>query len=206
MYTFIAATENIPRARLAMAAVASDDRETETRKDGIPVSLSLAFGAGVLGSVLIAVGATLADRPRRIAHRVVLALGWLWVACVIGFTFGTRSGGGQAVNLTLLDMANPADLIDFLLNMAMFAPGGILLAVLRTGVWPAGALAFLGSLAIEVTQYLTASGRTADINDLLSNTLGCTAGYACAAAVGKAAHEIGRRQRYAHEVDRLSRL
>jgi len=205
MYTFIAAAENIPRTRLAMAAVASDYRETETRKDGIHVSLSLAFGVGVLGSVLIAAGTALADRPRRIAHRVVPALGWLWISCVIGFTFGTRSGGGQAVNLALLDMTHPADLIDFLLNMAMFAPGGILLAVLRTGVWPAGGLAFLGSLAIEITQYLTASGRTADINDLLSNTAGCLAGYACAVAVGKAAHEVGRRQRYAHEVDRLSR-
>ncbi|WP_435244475.1 VanZ family protein [Streptomyces sioyaensis] len=169
------------------------------------MSLSLASGIGVLGSVLIAICAMLAGRPRRIAHRVVLALGWLWVACVIGFTFGTRSGGGQAVNIALLDVANPADLLDFLLNMLLFAPGGILLAVLRTGVWPAGALAFLGSLAIEVTQYLTASGRTADINDLLSNTSGCIAGYACAAAVRKAAHEIGRRHRYAHEVDRLSR-
>lgn len=205
MCTSIAATEYIPRIRLAIAAVASDDRETEIQKDGLHVSLSLALGAGVLGSALIAVAATLAGRPRRIAHRVVPALGWLWVACVIGFTFGSRSGGGQAVNLALLDVAHPADLIDFLLNMAMFAPGGILLAVLRTGLWPAGALAFLGSLAIEVTQYLTASGRTADINDLLSNTLGCIAGYACAAAVGKAAHEIGRRRRYAHEVDTLSR-
>lgn len=181
-------------------------REAKTRKDGLRVSLSLALAAGVLGSVLIAVWTTLADRPRRIAHRVVASLGWLWVACVIGLTFGTRSGGGKAVNMALLDLGNPADLVDFLLNMAMFAPGGILLGVLRTGLWQAGALVLLGSLAIEVTQYLTASGRTADLNDLLSNAAGGIAGYVCAAAVGKVTHEIGRRHRYAHEVERLSRL
>lgn len=35
-----------------------------------------------------------------------------------------------------------------------------------------------GSLCIELMQFTPATGRTADINDLLSNTLGCLIGFA----------------------------
>nr|WP_202487142.1 VanZ family protein [Streptomyces sp. SID8354] len=138
---------------------------------------------GVFGCFAI-VGVTfLAGRPRRASHRVCAALGWLWVAGVVGLTFGTRSGGGQALNFKLLDLANPADAWDFFLNVLMFVPGGLLLASAGMRLLGAATWGFLGSLAIETMQYLTASGRTADINDLLANTLGCVAGFACAAAV-----------------------
>ncbi|WP_229853000.1 VanZ family protein [Streptomyces albospinus] len=87
------------------------------------------------------------------------------------------------MNLKLLDGSNPADTWDFFLNVLMFVPGGLLLASAGVRLLTAAASGFLGSLAIETTQYLTASGRTADINDLLANTLGCVAGYVTAAAV-----------------------
>ncbi|MEV4738916.1 VanZ family protein [Streptomyces sp. NPDC049555] len=147
------------------------------------MSFALAVTVGVLGCVVLAAVTFLLGRPRRVSHRVCTALGWLWVAGVVGLTFGTRSGGGQAVNLKLLDVSNPADTWDFFLNVLMFVPGGLLLASAGTRLASAVACGFAGSLAIETTQYLTSSGRTADINDLLSNTAGCVVGYACAAAL-----------------------
>lgn len=149
------------------------------------MSLSAALSVGVVGSVVIAVLTFVTGRPRRAAHRVTAALGWLWAAGIVGLTFGTPPVGGQAVNVELLNVGNTADIKDFLVNIAMFVPGGILLAVAHAGYRWACIVGALGSLTIEVTQYLTASGRTADINDLLANTAGCIIGYLCAAAVRK---------------------
>jgi glycopeptide antibiotics resistance protein len=42
------------------------------------------------------------------------------------------------------------------------------------------------SLAIEVTQYATDLGRTADVNDLLTNVLGAAIGWALARALARA--------------------
>ncbi len=157
--------------------------------------LSLTLGA-VGGAIIYA-----ATRTYHTSQRVLLSLVWLWVAVVVSLTFGTRSGGGQAVNFSLLDASNPADVVDFLLNMALFLPGGILFATLGYRPFTAGLFGLLGSLAIETTQYLVRSGRTSDINDLLSNTLGCLVGFVCAAAVisalGWSPHG-GRHARHGH--------
>ncbi|MFC5721040.1 VanZ family protein [Streptomyces gamaensis] len=161
------------------------------------MSFSTALTIGIAGCFAVAAAGFLLGRPRRISHRVAAALGWLWVLGVIGLTFGTRSGGGQAVNLRLLDGTNPADTKDFLLNVLMFVPGGIVLAVAGTRFAWAALFGFLGSLVIETTQYLTSSGRTADINDLLANTLGCLAGFACAALVRAGLGGSGGRARRA---------
>ncbi|MEV0373111.1 VanZ family protein [Streptomyces sp. NPDC050636] len=153
---------------------------------------AVALTFGVAGG-LITFAAT---RARRTSERVLLGLVWLWAAGVVCLTFGTRSGGGQAVNFALLDIGNSADIVDFLLNMALFLPGGILFATLGCRWFTAGLLGFLGSFAIEMTQYLVRSGRTSDINDLLSNTLGCLFGYACAAAVISAVGRTPRGDRH----------
>ncbi|MEU8786681.1 VanZ family protein [Streptomyces sp. NPDC048637] len=139
----------------------------------------IALLVGVVGG-LITWGTT---RTRRTSQRVLLGMVWLWAAGVVSLTFGTRSGGGQAVNVALLDVTNSADIVDFLVNIALFLPGGSLFAMLGHRWFTAGLFGFLGSLAIETTQYLVRSGRTSDINDLLSNTAGCLAGFACTAAV-----------------------
>ncbi|MGW1072015.1 VanZ family protein [Streptomyces sp. NPDC002537] len=142
-----------------------------------------------------------ATRNHHTSRRVLLSLVWLWAGVVVSLTFGTRSGGGQAVNFSLLDVGNPADVVDFLLNMALFLPGGILFATLGCRPSTAGLFGLLGSLAIETTQYLVRSGRTSDINDLLSNTLGCLVGFGCAAvvisALGRSIHG-GRHARHGH--------
>ncbi|MGY5128198.1 VanZ family protein [Streptomyces nigrescens] len=140
---------------------------------------AIALLAGFAGGLLTWV----ATRGRRTSQRVLLSLVWLWAAGVVSLTFGTRSGGGRAVNIALLDVSNPADIVDFLVNMALFLPGGILFAALGCRWFTAGLLGFLGSLAIETAQHLVRWGRTADINDLLSNTSGCLVGFVGAVVV-----------------------
>ncbi|MFJ7905314.1 VanZ family protein [Streptomyces sp. NPDC096198] len=108
---------------------------------------------------------------------------WFWAVGVIYFTFGTPSGGGRALNLEPLNVTNPADLLDAPLNVLMFVPGGLLLSVLSVRWYQAALWGFLGSFAIEATQYLTESGRSADVNDLMANTLGTLIGYGGAAVV-----------------------
>lgn len=153
--------------------------------------LALALGA-VGGAITYA-----ATRTYHTSQRVLLSLVWLWAAVVVSLTFGTQSGGGQAVNFSLLDVSNPADVVDFLLNMALFLPGGILFATLGCRPLTAGLFGLLGSLAVETTQYLVRSGRTSDINDLLSNTLGCLVGFVCAAAAISALGRSTRGGRHA---------
>ncbi len=141
--------------------------------------VAIALVVGVAG----AVAGSVFGNARGATHRVLPTLIGIWAAAVTTLTFATRPGGGETVNLTLLNVGNRADVVDFLLNTAMFAPGGILLACLTVRWYQAACVGFLGSLTIEVTQYLTESGRTADINDLVSNTLGILVGFACAAGV-----------------------
>ncbi|MEU9485980.1 VanZ family protein [Streptomyces decoyicus] len=141
------------------------------------------FLIGLLGGVALYAVTTRRRSPRQMSQRVALGLLWLWAACVVYFTFGTPSGGGQALNLKPLDLTNAADIKDAVLNVLMFAPVGLLLARLPVRWYQATLFGFLGSLTIEVTQYLTRSGRSADINDLTSNTLGALIGFSCTAAV-----------------------
>ncbi|MDG4861679.1 VanZ family protein [Streptomyces sp. T-3] len=143
----------------------------------------IAFLIGVLGTVAVYVATGVRGRPRQISRRIALALLWFWAAGVVYFTFGTPSGGGRALNLQPLDVTNSADIVDAALNVLMFAPGGLLLALLPVRWYQATVFGLLGSLAIEVTQYLTRSGRSTDINDLTGNTLGTLIGFACTASV-----------------------
>ncbi|MFE7540439.1 VanZ family protein [Streptomyces platensis] len=139
------------------------------------IALLVGFAGGLLTWV--------ATRARRTSQRVLLSLVWLWAAGVVSLTFGTRSGGGRPINIALLDVSNSADIVDFVVNMALFLPGGILFAALGYRWFTAGLFGFLGSLAIETAQYLVRWGRTADINDLLSNTTGCLVGFVGTAVV-----------------------
>ena len=146
----------------------------------------IAFLIGVLGGGMIYIATTVCGHPRQISQRITLALLWFWAAGVVFFTFGTSSGGGQALNLKPLDVTNFADLLDAVLNVLMFAPGGFLLALLSMTWYQTTLVGLLCSLAIEATQYLTRSGRSADINDLTGNTLGALAGFACIVALTRA--------------------
>ena len=136
------------------------------------------FAALAGGFVIFVIGAATMRRHRSNWRRVITSsLLWVWACGIAAMTLGTRSGGGSDLNLNPLDTSNRIDVADFWLNMLMFAPIGILLAVRGASFWAALLAGFGGSLTIEVIQYTMATGRTADVNDLASNTLGCVLGF-----------------------------
>lgn len=137
-----------------------------------------ALAALASGAVAFVIGAATMRRRDSTWRRVITAsLLWVWAWGIAGMTLGTRSGGGYDLNLDPLDTSNRIDVADFWLNILMFAPIGVLLAIRGASFWVALLGGFGGSLAIEVTQYAMATGRTADVNDLVSNTLGCVLGF-----------------------------
>ena len=95
----------------------------------------IAFLIGVLGGGMIYIATTVCGHLRQISQRITLALLWFWAAGVVFFTFGTSSGGGQALNLKPLDVTNFADLLDAVLNVLMFAPGRVLFLALLSMTW-----------------------------------------------------------------------
>ena len=135
------------------------------------------------GLVAFAVGAV--TRERRAStwrHVVTTALIWAWGAWIAVMTLTPRARASN-LNFDPLDLTNRIDVVDFGLNMLVFAPIGILLA-LRGATWWVPLLAGLGgSLAIEATQFILATGRIADVNDLVSNTVGCLLGFAATVAI-----------------------
>lgn len=107
---------------------------------------------------------------------IILLLSLIWVIVLITSTFGTPSGGGSAINFTLLDITNRADVIDACLNTLLFLPCGMLLRLI--GIKSFTSIIFSGTIStlIEVMQFAIGSGRTSDLNDLLFNTFGAILG------------------------------
>ncbi|MGO4276335.1 VanZ family protein, partial [Paenibacillus sp. TAF58] len=114
----------------------------------------LALTVAVVGALaLVAAGATQVKRRRSTWKEAITgALLWLWVWVVLSMTFGTRSGGGSALNLRPLDLTNHSDVVDFALNVLMFVPAGVLLAIRGIGFWASVAIVAGISLCIEVLQ------------------------------------------------------
>lgn len=99
-----------------------------------------------------------------------------WVVSTVAMT--VRPGSGQQrINLELLQFGGPGGVFDALLNAAVFVPPAVLIATAGWRLLPTVLGALGVSAAIEVTQYVTDLGRSADINDLLTNTLGALAGW-----------------------------
>ncbi|MGX6603145.1 VanZ family protein [Micromonosporaceae bacterium Da 78-11] len=144
-----------------------------------------------LGAVLMAVS-WIALRRRRLLTRWRLgaawAAGWYLVA-VLGATmlplrlaWGPEAGEPAFYRIILVPLTTMR-VVDFLLNIAMTIPLAAVLHVLF-GIRDKGRVVLLGlllSAAIETTQgilVLTLHGtRWADVNDLISNTLGALLGY-----------------------------
>ncbi len=68
--------------------------------------------------------------------------------------------------------------VEFIANMAMFAPIGMFFVLLfgRGRWWLAMLLPFILSCAIELAQLLVFTTRVADLRDVLSNTVGAVVG------------------------------
>lgn len=86
--------------------------------------------------------------------------------------------------------------VEWLANVALFAPGGVLLACVLRGSarWWAVALGALVSAGIETTQALVLPGRVPSIADVAANTAGTAIGVAV--AVGVAGIRSARRRRW----------
>lgn len=142
---------------LAVAVLRLQHRGAATRPRIAAVAVACAYGAGVLGHVLLPFPVHLG------AARDDLAPWTVFVQLVPVVT---------------------ADPIGIVLNVALFVPLGVVLPLLMrdpTAVRVVGA-GFLLSLGIEVTQLVAdvtvSTGRVADVDDLLGNTLGVGVGYA----------------------------
>lgn len=103
-----------------------------------------------------------------------------WACVVVAMTLVPLAGGGQHVNVVpgRAVSGSLASLANILGNIALFVPLGLLgrhaVPALRVpGV--VGAAAVI-STAIEVLQHFAHLGRAADINDVLANVVGATAG------------------------------
>jgi len=108
----------------------------------------------------------------------------------IGINERYYPGWRAFVHLTPLVGAEPGDLLD---NVLLFLPLGVFLALIAR-VRPAPRVTLIGfglSLMIEATQLVldvtVSTGRVADVNDLLGNTVGAAVGYAIFRLCGCAA-------------------
>ena len=109
-----------------------------------------------------------------------------YLAIVAAATILWRCGSGIGVNLHFLraffEARNSASVqgwINVILNVAMFVPIGLLLPAVH-GVFRKWYVTFAAgagmSLVIETAQVVLSRG-TGDIDDLVTNTLGCALGY-----------------------------
>lgn len=138
--------------------------------------------AGAL-AVLTLVAFVRAAGPAPLPARWAVPLVAVWGASVAVMTLRPGSGLGLRLNLVPILFDGPGSAVDAVLNVAVFVPFGLLLAAaaVRFRITFAAALAI--TLAIEVTQYLADAGRTADINDVLTNVAGACLGWAVARGI-----------------------
>ncbi|MEN1974624.1 MULTISPECIES: VanZ family protein [unclassified Cellulomonas] len=155
----------------------------------LPVVVPLA--AVVLAALLWSL-----HRTRRLtAPRAVVALVLcVYVAGVVAntvfpvFTDKPARSGAWGDALALVPFAH-YEVADALMNVLVFAPLGVLVALLvpRARWWTALVVSAVFSLGIELTQYVTAGllggGHVADVNDLLSNVAGGVLGFLVLAAL-----------------------
>ncbi|WP_368498613.1 VanZ family protein [Herbiconiux sp. A18JL235] len=147
-------------------------------------ALNLLFAATL--SVLLVAGLVRAgvagatDRPSRLGAPL-LAVVW---ALAVGFmTLRPGSGLGVRLNLVPLLFDGPGSAVDAVLNLFVFVPLGVLLVAAGLRFAPTLLIGLGSTLAIEITQYATDAGRTADINDVITNTAGACLGWAVAWSV-----------------------
>lgn len=157
----------------------------------------------IVGLSLLVVASLRHDRTGRLLAAALLVA---TVMSILAVTLGGQSLGiGRTVNLhpgagirAELDNVNRwLGIVNVLGNLVMFVPLGWLVAVralyssatrVRQGIFRGVVVGVALSLAIEVSQYLL--GRSADIDDVLLNTMGCALG----AVMGASLSEVRRRR------------
>jgi VanZ like family len=117
------------------------------------------------------------DRCRARGDAVAIAGVLVWLAAIVFMTVRPGNGRGVRLNLIPIVVDGPGSAFDAVLNVLVFVPPALLLATLGWRLLAVIAAAFAISLTIEVAQYVTDWGRTADVNDLITNTVGATVGW-----------------------------
>ncbi len=127
-------------------------------------------------------------RAARNSHRgralVVIALG-TWLAATGYMTIRARPARAARLNLIPFVGVGHDTAFDVLVNIGLFVPLGLLLATLGWRAVVVLGLALAISLSIEVTQYVTDLGRTADVDDVITDTLGASIGWGIAWAIAR---------------------
>ena len=119
------------------------------------------------------VRAWLATPPSRAT--VLISLG-VWLLALLYMTL-RPAGSTERLNL-VPDLGGAAfSAFDTLANVAVFVPLGLILVAARWRALPAIALGLAVSFAVEVLQLIVDVGRAADINDVITNTVGAALGW-----------------------------
>ncbi|GAA5142045.1 hypothetical protein GCM10023340_04880 [Nocardioides marinquilinus] len=121
------------------------------------------------------------------APRATVGLAWaVYAAGVVANTifpiYLDKPGGGPRTGLLNLTLGSGYEPADALMNICVFVPVGVLVALVapRWPAWAVLAAATALSLVVETTQLVTArklgGGHVADVNDLLFNLVGAALG------------------------------
>ena len=148
----------------------------------LPVTALAAVLLGGRALLLAEAGVLPGRRPVVLARALLLA----YVLGAAAVTLRARDpGNGRRVSLELgrtIATANntPQRLTEFLVNVVMFVPLGLLLPlafVAARPLWRTLAVAAGASVSVEVLQYVVAFGRHSDIDDVVVNSAGAGAGW-----------------------------
>jgi glycopeptide antibiotics resistance protein len=138
------------------------------------LALNLLF-AMVLGTLTL-VAVVRAIVPTSVTRTPIVLLTLIWGAAVAFMTLRPGTGLGVRLNLVPLQFDGTGSEIDAVLNTFVFLPLGLLMVLAGARLRTVAVVALASTLAIEVTQYATDLGRTADINDVITNTAGALLG------------------------------
>ena len=135
-----------------------------------PLFLVLLLGLAIFGIVRAAM-------PVPAPRALIIAALSTWTVATIFMTVRPGTGLGVRLNLVPFVVDGPGSAFDAFRNFFVFVPLGLLLAVIGWRLLAVLGVAVVLSLAIEVTQYFTNWGRTADVNDLITNVAGAALGW-----------------------------
>ena len=131
----------------------------------------------LLLAILAVFGCVRAAMPGRTARSGIVIAVVVWFATTVFMTIRPGTGLGVRLNLIPFVVDGPGSAFDAFRNLFVFVPLGILLAVIGWRLLAVLGAALALSLSIEIFQYLTNWGRTADVNDLITNVAGVALGW-----------------------------
>lgn len=150
---------------------------------GLPLTIGLA--AALLVGTLFVFNRLITDEKfRRGTQRTTWLLIGAWALSLGSLTLsGLADQSSRVVNVILFrSLISPVGGVDWsqlLGNILLFVPLGALLPLVLSRLRLVGvvAIAFGVSLFVETAQYWLATGRMADINDLILNIMGAVGGF-----------------------------